>query len=548
MVLSLNLPEYWEKTDPANYDLTLYDTNYLIVNPSSTKSKTHNALATDIKNLIDNSPDENQLQHLKNFKAALKHSGRNKTNVSFWENLSTDIAKRTITLKAKKMEFEEKQIGFNSAVTNVLTGALIDAEASRRKNRESENYSANSSISSSTSTKIIQSSYNYMAGGGKETSDLLCDDARWVLKSGDDVSELFMTIRSQIIKKYKKKNMKLDDLQLLAMNFIFLFTSNERFSISNCFSGSVHDGITEEYLHPTLKKYKIELPGEVKAWCHTDISKAAMSKSQVRNKALMWMKKAENHGDNAIILSDIIHRITPKLRKENREVSHDVVLEDTYIHKYLHDLLESIFDDDNYDFDWANKKINLDKNNMNSGLFKPDFMVFSTKRSTPINMFVAEVKPPNGRCRGLLNDTTKLCFEMKLILDIMINLGIKNPTATGLCVEGRTCTGYRMKLDHEAVYMVIKLFDFQLPSTTSDFSLLPKAVESMLMLKAIVDETAACILDFFNDRALGVQRTERNKAKKYQRPTFIIEEINTKSKKSLKRKRCEDDEDNEDDE
>ena len=115
----------------------------------------------------------------------------------------------------------------------------------------------------------------------------------------------------------------------------------------------------------------------------------------------------------------------------------------------------------------ANKKIDLDKNNMNSGLFKPDFMVFSTKRTTPINMFVVEVKPPNDRCCGLLNDTTKLCFEMKIILDIMVSLGIKNPTATGLCVEGRTWTGYRMKLEHEAVYMIVKLFDFQLPSTTS---------------------------------------------------------------------------------
>ncbi|KAG2227023.1 hypothetical protein INT45_006430 [Circinella minor] len=116
----------------------------------------------------------------------------------------------------------------------------------------------------------------------------------------------------------------------------------------------------------------------------------------------------EKSSDNAIILSDIIHRITPKLRRENREVSHDVVLEDTYIHKYPHDLLEFIFDDDNYDFDWTNKKIDLDKNNMNSGLFKPDFMVFSVKRAAPINMFVAEVKPLHGRCRGLLNDTTKL--------------------------------------------------------------------------------------------------------------------------------------------
>ena len=58
---------------------------------------------------------------------------------------------------------------------------------------------------------------------------------------------------------------------------------------------------------------------------------------------------------------------TPKLRRDNREVSHDVVLEDIYIHKYLHDLLESIFDDDNYEFDWQVKRmvrcyINQNKN------------------------------------------------------------------------------------------------------------------------------------------------------------------------------------------
>ena len=144
---------------------------------------------------------------------------------------------------------------------------------------------------------------------------------------------------------------------------------------------------------------------------------------------------------------------------------------------------------------------------MNSGLFKLDFMVFSTRRTAPINMFVVEVKPPNGRYCGLLNDRTKLCFEMKIILDVMVSLEIKNPTATGLCVEGRTWTGYKMKLGHEAIYMTVQLFDFQLPSTTSDFSLLPKAIESMLMLKVkifvwlsgVVNYTkSGCVIEQWN--------------------------------------------------
>ena len=60
---------------------------------------------------------------------------------------------------------------------NEITWLLIVIVLTGRK-REPNNYSANSLTTSSTSTEMIHYGYNYMAGDGKISPELLCDGAR----------------------------------------------------------------------------------------------------------------------------------------------------------------------------------------------------------------------------------------------------------------------------------------------------------------------------------------------------------------------------------
>ncbi|KAI9278494.1 hypothetical protein BDA99DRAFT_8377 [Phascolomyces articulosus] len=197
-------------------------------------------------------------------------------------------------------------------------------------------------------------------------------------------------------------------------------------------------------------------------------------------------------------------------------------IEDTFVHRYLADLLNVVFDmSDLVDSAWANKALNLDNSSLNEIQYKPDYLIyFFFKDDDQKTLFTAEVKPVS-RNVGVVNDTVKLGYEMKLIMDVLIEVGVANPIVCGLIVKDAQCEGYIMDLKYEATYRLTRICQFKLPKSFQDLPLFVPAVEAMLQLRTFIESTALSMSEKQENKAKNLKISSKHLIpKEYRRMSF----------------------------
>lgn len=149
----------------------------------------------------------------------------------------------------------------------------------------------------------------------------------------------------------------------------------------------------------------------------------------------------------------------------------------------------------------ANKAMEGDSEHLNHVTYKPDYMVYFRYTKGKKNLFTAEVKPI-ARQADAVNDTVKLGYELKLMMDRLLAARVPSAVVCGLVVKGNclsresiimlkdsmlskgsVCAVYAMDFKYEAIYRMTKCCEFELPYSLKTIPLLPQAVEGMLQLR-----------------------------------------------------------------
>ncbi|CAG8472096.1 27118_t:CDS:10, partial [Racocetra persica] len=159
--------------------------------------------------------------------------------------------------------------------------------------------------------------------------------------------------------------------------------------------------------------------------------------------------------------------------------------EDTFVHRYCHQVLEEIFSKTEYSLIWANGESESSKarrllDGHNHGR-KPDFRILSTIDE----LVFGEIKPPH--CTDTANRSIiKLAEFMKGSLDLMINI---YGNVFGLETYGNEIKIFSMDLAYDGLYRCYQLSKLLLPTENANFLNIITVVSTLYSLLERVNST-----------------------------------------------------------
>ncbi|KAG0312720.1 hypothetical protein BGZ99_009305 [Dissophora globulifera] len=99
-------------------------------------------------------------------------------------------------------------------------------------------------------------------------------------------------------------------------------------------------------------------------------------------------------------------------------------------------------------------------------------------------LLVVEIKKPGAVDDDLEGDERKLPSMQKLILDRMLDAGVRSPTVVGILVKGSRCEMSLMSLEYEALYVVKTVGVFKLPQNNLQLSLQCPGLSALALVQA----------------------------------------------------------------
>ncbi|OAD77126.1 hypothetical protein PHYBLDRAFT_68062 [Phycomyces blakesleeanus NRRL 1555(-)] len=362
--------------------------------------------------------------------------------------------------------------------------------------------------------------YNVVNVNATSTSDV--NNTKWVVDN-ILVSNVLFSFRDQIISRHVKGE-SLSDTDLLGLDYIFPFSKNINDSVPG-FTNSQHKSIIAnieimQYTR-TINKFAIK-------WC-TKLSEMELlcwrSVKLATVECLSEAAATENADD--FLAAEIIHALSARLLNGS---SRKQMLEDSFAHKYLDAILETIFgSDENFKQDWANgtllpgskrkranelKEENNDEDNdikvdndndtkKDDLVYKPDWALFAKSGSMLTVIGTLELKVAYKRNMGYVSDYVKLAKEMKLVLHRLIYLGVTRPVAYGILVQGSKFETFAMDLAYDGVYRFVKLSQSDLCISLEQLPLFPNLFGNLMHLRTLALEVAMAVNTCLIDRQLG---------------------------------------------
>ncbi|CAH1766074.1 12297_t:CDS:2 [Entrophospora sp. SA101] len=163
--------------------------------------------------------------------------------------------------------------------------------------------------------------------------------------------------------------------------------------------------------------------------------------------------------------------------------------EDTFIHRYCHQVLEEIFNKTEYSLIWANGESESSKarcllDGHNHGR-KPDFRILSKIDDTDKELIFGEIKPPH--CTDTINKSIiKLAEFMKGSLDFIISM---YGYVVGLETYGNEIKIFSMDLAYDGLYRCNQLSKVLLPTENANFLNIITVVSTLYSLLERVKHT-----------------------------------------------------------
>ncbi|KAF9095462.1 hypothetical protein BGX27_001282 [Mortierella sp. AM989] len=297
-----------------------------------------------------------------------------------------------------------------------------------------------------------------VVGLGQESSDLL--HPHWLIGS-EDISGSLMTIRKMIVKEHETLHKPSEILQL---NFIFT-----REVILGATKRDIHSQFPASITKPIRCPQILMAISEISIRASSDSH--AMTKKEWRRleREYLYRSAAEYSEERELLQSLLEHLLLgadlwSPITYCQRNKSQKKGNEDSFFSNIVKPFLHATFGE------LENVKLrgNGDRfggnSSLESELLFPDFSVTQDcydKSKGEHHVVICEAKTPNASDRELDQDYVKLANMMKLSLDKQIEQGYDDGTVVGFLIQGWKVHVWYLSLDHEAVYLLKTIGEFE---------------------------------------------------------------------------------------
>ncbi|KAF9426819.1 hypothetical protein BGZ76_002586 [Entomortierella beljakovae] len=372
-----------------------------------------------------------------------------------------------------------------------LTGILLEEGLASQSSQGDSDFDGSSQSSARSSLNSIDFQFiNHLVGPGT-TSSRLRTSGRLVIED-TDVSEALMSARRSVV-KHQSEITSVSDL--LTLNFIFNLEFMEKHLPSNIFEAMRQV--------PALTASAVE----IKALAECSMFAACHSFLETK----LYIRENAPHGT---IIGEVLRSYTtrPALWHNTKSTSLPYIPqnEDTYIEDVVRNIIVGVFGDLDVKDHWTKDPLPTPQGF--EEVYLPDY--FAEKDGFPF--ILAEVKKPEIITdEDLAGDKRKLPSMMKLALDRMLEAGVESPTVIGLLVFAGRCQIFSMGLEHEALYILKEVGEFELPRNNLQLGLLFAAIVPLLIAQDTATRMVASI-----KRRKGI-----NRMPKWQRLSYYVKGI-----------------------
>ncbi|KAF9106495.1 hypothetical protein BGX27_009126 [Mortierella sp. AM989] len=374
-----------------------------------------------------------------------------------------------------------------------LTFALLEEELESQGTQSDSDYIGSNPPSARSSLNSIDMGFmNHLVGPGTTSSRL--ETSAHLMIGDTNVSEILMDARRSVVKRQSEVRTV---SELLVLNFIF----DAKF--------------VQEHLSPevfsAIPPVPVPTPEQEEKLTLFDCSTYASSHSYKQTKQYVRALHSET------LIGEILRSYTsrPNLWKDNPEpsaISPPLPSnEDTYIQDAVRHIIIGVFGDldcnDHWTRDPLPTPIGFEEQ------YYPDYCA----DKFGLAFAALEVKKPEEDDLQLLErDRHKLPCMLKLMLDRLLEAGVKDPVVIGFLVAESRCNIFFMSLEHEALYMLKSVGSFELPRNNLQLGLLNPALGCLHAAQESATNTLAAIQNL-------TKAGDTTKA--WRRPSYYIQGI-----------------------
>ncbi|CAO3653540.1 unnamed protein product [Cunninghamella echinulata] len=488
----LSLPEFWNTKNISEWSMTNYDIDYVLKNIDATKCTAHYAMVEDIKTMLEiHKNDKKEQSALLAMLKNMKKSKNNAVNVNFWASKKDILA--TMAVNRKISQTDRSRI--KSAIYSLL---LEKSKQSNKRLIDQVSNSTESSLSIDDNEEIGDNKkcgqgINYIKYGGDNRHYIKNDEHRWIIDLDNDkkldLTDYLLNYHRKSVHAAKSKKRPLVPVEVLSLSYIFYFTKEKSTSVTHGLSNHSHSYVIKDLY---MNSEKINLSLEVIEWLE-EVKLTISEEKLMRGVIVSILNQALNFNNDSFLAADIIYKLAPKFKSWKQKH----VVEDTFIHTHLSDIIDSVFGNcDGITYEWCNRSLNkvltsvvLDDGKEKKIVYKPDYTASAASRDgDKFDLFVIEVKAP-GRNQNS-NDKVKIGEQMKVMLNALHKRKLSQWVVCGLLVDGYRCESFIMTLNHEAIYSMVNIDTFHLVRDFKDIPLLKTTIESLIQIRNIVTKVA----------------------------------------------------------
>ncbi|KAI8388227.1 uncharacterized protein BYT42DRAFT_559379 [Radiomyces spectabilis] len=344
-----------------------------------------------------------------------------------------------------------------------------------------------------------------LRNGRYEVIDVQHDEAAIERNAMWIIDDLNITDNLSLLRKeIKRRNEELEqltDVELLVLDHIYFFASEYKDSVPG-FELNAHRRIIQDI--PLMNQEKMKMESLVR-WCSKIAEVQLPSWLSMKRITLSFLNEAnQSEEHNQVIAAEIIHRLAPRLLQP--ESVH--MLEDTFVHRYLDVILETIFGwEPRFRCAWVNgisfpskvqyrEEHNLDPCNEDGEeqeqesvtKLKASWILYANSGSALYAVGIMELKVDYKRSSNHMTNFVKLAKEMKRILLELIYLGVQAPLVCGILIEGDRYETFAMDLAYKDIYRMMRLAKATLCTSLREFGLFPVVFNDMMQFKAAYTE------------------------------------------------------------
>ncbi|KAI8371800.1 uncharacterized protein BYT42DRAFT_82365 [Radiomyces spectabilis] len=315
------------------------------------------------------------------------------------------------------------------------------------------------------------------------SEDLETEEGQWRVGT-INITTVLQAFRNTCFQKFIDGE-SLGATELMSLNYIYHFDVYGKTDCRGYLPGTF-DEIEAEVLEDLEQNEQLSLlPEAIKAMCNMLKDATAIDRAKPTEMNSMMLKA---NGPQELLAARALCKLYAKYEKDEDLMLMD---EDTFADHTIKPLYETLISTISRASSAGQFATMICKNKGEKDwILRPDSTLCTTMIGKSIPCFTMEIKAPHGPFGG---DLLKISYEMKQMLNSLVEQNVEDPVVFGAVVEGVHIKTYKMDLKYHHTYRLIQLRSFYLPRERSDFGVVEGALMAMFQLRALISETVAKI-------------------------------------------------------